>query len=986
MISPVKGNEFKRWALRGCRIYGDDQWFFLRELAQNARDAGATAVTVDAWREGDDELVRFTDNGSGMAEEHAQRYLFRLYASSKEEQHGFAGQYGIGFWAVLRFEPDRLTIASNGGRGPWAVAIDREFQLAKIAAPELPRGTCVTLRRRARFPSQAELVAEVEAALTRFCRYLRRNDRQASPLPVRFRDQEILQPMTLPGPLWLHFKNRANEGVVGLAPRPAVELFARGLPVWKGMLLDELSYGGTDHPWRGEIAQGLAPVFVLNGNRLNVVMSRNAVVDDRALGALRRQAAAALEELVEDQLNRTLPPGLWHRLMERLRRGLGRVGRIPLIAFLPVVAVLALASALWVAAPRLREWAGGRPSPVADTGPEVAEAPPALPAPEAPESRLPTVYQGSVVDQLPSTSTLELIYAPEELLYFKLLTAESFDRHRGFVARRTNLRPHPFVALPCRDDGRTEVTLVLNESGQVALPVPSGHALVEGSLQVDQRPQPLAGQSDTGEPLVALTGPALLTYLTCATRGGDVPSPVTEVKAFSALGAKVQAARRKWSREPVPQQLEWVLSLVRQRVVYDDSPAAAEQYLGLVADADWLEFVLRTGRGDCDVMNALAVLLLRELGIPARLAIGHVGRGGRLVPGLHAWVEYYHHGWHVADASSGAAAPVPGADADVADGAALEAPDHGKPTSSPAPPTGAPATPAGRTPLGPARPVAVAPEAAAAPAPTLSDGPAPPVWMGLAGALVVMALLVAGLRRRRQGRELVAELDPERAETILGDMALSAASQPGAWTHAEALWRHPILPLLARGRRLSLRRAQREALRGRLFSGGRGDSAGFAVAVAQAGTPVVNAGHRVFGRLAGQLPGIVDLDHVEALSPQIEPALDPQELVGATNALLRRVLLGRVALVACPGLAERALLDVDLRRARLPRPWRAFRRFVALAVDEEYKGLSARFVQDPHGAIFALVDRVSRESRYYRRHGQDLRARAAAILLRREAP
>ena len=104
----MKGTDFKRWATRGCRIYGEDPWFFIRELAQNARDAGADRVEISTWwTERGHEVFRFTDDGTGMSSDHARQFLFRLYASSKDDERDAAGEYGIGFWAVLRYNPIR---------------------------------------------------------------------------------------------------------------------------------------------------------------------------------------------------------------------------------------------------------------------------------------------------------------------------------------------------------------------------------------------------------------------------------------------------------------------------------------------------------------------------------------------------------------------------------------------------------------------------------------------------------------------------------------------------------------------------------------------------------------------------------------------------------------------------------------------------------------------------------------------------------------
>ncbi len=1000
----MKGGDFKRWALRGCRIYGEDDWFFLRELAQNARDAGARNVKVAASRDGNDEILSFADDGSGMDARHAEQFLFRLYASSKEDERGSAGQFGIGFWAVLRFGPKDVKIASNPGRIPWAVTIDEDFELQQEEAPNQRKGTTVTLRRPARFESEEKYVEEVGAALSRFCRYLRRNDRDASPLPVWFQGRNIIEEIAVSGPISLSFRHGSVEGAVGLGKRPSVELYARGLPVWKGLLLDELSYRGTEHAWRSEIAQGLAPCFVLNGNRLNVVMSRNAVVDDGALAALRRHAGHSLQQLVKYQLQKTVPVGPVRRFIEWLRTLLMRLGRLPVVTLLPLTLALVIALAVWYFGPELRTYLGFGPPPAevsngAQNGlPEdaVADIDEAASATGPVPGRLPSIYRGSLVERLPTAQAIALRYSPGDTLYFKFLTATDFDPARGFVALSRIPEEFPLEVSPCVDQGRTEVWVRLRDTGLVSLPVPTGHTILPETLLVDGSVTSTAGRTPGGEPLVRLRNPGELFYETCATASLEPAPPVPDVKATRGLLEDERARLLAARKAPIKERVRVVLSLVRAHILYDDSEAAAELYAQLDEDSDWLDFIFETGRGDCDVMNALAILLLHEVGVPARLGIGGVGRRGRLLRGLHAWVEYYDGHWRVADASEGQTATAiaggriaPGTSGgsgltggrDLAGrGSSLLPSEAGGQVGGETPRS----LPAGRKDEG--RPVAAGRRAAELHPHDGVGGLLTTFWT--VGALLLLALLICLLfwrRRGGRGAKVAASLEGDRAEELLGDMALSAALQPGAWAHAEALWGHPLLPLIGRQSRLSLRQAEHRAARGHLFSGGALEESRLAESAATAGTPVLDAGHEFFGRLAGQLAGIVDLDRVDSLRPQIRAAGEGKGLVAESSAILRAAVGGRaVPLVLCPGLSERALLDVDLRGAKLPAQWRGFGRFVAVRPDGKLEELAKRHAGGDPAARLTLIDLVSRQSRYYRKDGAAVRNHCARILLREE--
>src|SRR5581483_499727 len=95
--------DFLDRARREALRYGVDPWVFIRELLQNARDAGATTVEITTSETEGTARVVAHDDGQGMTFEHARRYLFSLYASSKEGDREAAGRFGVGFWSVLRF-------------------------------------------------------------------------------------------------------------------------------------------------------------------------------------------------------------------------------------------------------------------------------------------------------------------------------------------------------------------------------------------------------------------------------------------------------------------------------------------------------------------------------------------------------------------------------------------------------------------------------------------------------------------------------------------------------------------------------------------------------------------------------------------------------------------------------------------------------------------------------------------------------------------
>ena len=95
-----KSRAFRERARLEADRYGPDPWIFVRELLQNSRDAGANAVAFTVGErpasDGSDKVVEWVacqDDGEGMTFEHARRYLFALYASSKEDRTNQAGTF-----------------------------------------------------------------------------------------------------------------------------------------------------------------------------------------------------------------------------------------------------------------------------------------------------------------------------------------------------------------------------------------------------------------------------------------------------------------------------------------------------------------------------------------------------------------------------------------------------------------------------------------------------------------------------------------------------------------------------------------------------------------------------------------------------------------------------------------------------------------------------------------------------------------------------
>lgn len=998
MIALVKGAEFKKWAERGCRIYGEDDWSFLRELAQNSRDAGATRIDVEAAldREGF-EVLRFQDDGDGMSMEHARRFLFRLYSSSKEGERHSAGQYGIGFWSILRFGAKEVVVESVHRGEAWGISIGESFKL-EVAPCELERpGVRVTLKR---FPRDARrFPRQVEAALKRYCRYLRRCHRKATPLPVYFEDKRLMRPLDLPGPLTLRFKRGPVEGVVGLDKEPSVELLARGLPVWRGMLLDELSYSGTTLKWRAEIARGLSPVFLLNGNALDVVMSRNAVIDDHALSRVRKYAQDALGRLVQLQLERTFPAGWWQRIGAPWRTALRRLNALPA----PMVAVgaavlVTLLLALAVGPKFLERWKGRNGPETAGTvdpqerhlgGLEAAGAS-GPPPPDAVlgDSAVPNLYKGSLVEAPSAAGTLRLSYSPPVDLFFKFMTATDFDAGLGFVERSAGPEG-PYPACHCFSHC-VAVTLELDAGGRTVLPVPTGYGMVASTVTLDGAP--LEVMADRHGAAVALLPEAggVVRYVAGPHAGAGLSEEeslrlrlVPEQVVFPEEVAREIESHRT---APVERRVAAARAQTATLLAYDDGPQVAANFGLLDGTTDWFLFVLELGRGDCDVLNAMNVLLLRSMGVPARLAVGVVGRGGRVLPGLHAWTEYHGNGWGVVDASrtvgpGGQAMVSPGGAGQQSAGSSmLTLPENPALPESADVASGLAEAPASVPGAEPPEEAVVSPVPGAAPSSTLRS-------MGYYAAAAVLLLcglllLFVAFARPRGSEAMRSTRDPAVREELLGEMALSAVSQPEAWHHAGAIFDHAILPTVD-GWRISLRQAFAFARKGVLFAGAPESADRLGVA-GRKGAPILDRGDKAFGRVARHIPGIVDLDEIVELQPVAAGAVyDGDSLFGQVNRTLRACGSGLLCLPS-PGLSGRDFADVDLSAIKGAAMTDVPARFIALRPHSEFvEACLDDYESNRARAAYRIIERITAESLFLKKRGRTVR-RAAALRLLKE--
>lgn len=153
-----------------------DAYAFLRELVQNALDAGASRIEVRVERDDGDEVsTSVTDDGSGMDRETLEGPLVTLFSSSKERDPGKIGKYGVGFVSVFAIEPEEVVVETWRAGEAWTMRLapDHNYALDR-AAPRDGSGTTVLLRHRMDRDAFVAHAARAQAALETWCRHVER--------------------------------------------------------------------------------------------------------------------------------------------------------------------------------------------------------------------------------------------------------------------------------------------------------------------------------------------------------------------------------------------------------------------------------------------------------------------------------------------------------------------------------------------------------------------------------------------------------------------------------------------------------------------------------------------------------------------------------------------------------------------------------------------------------------------------------------------
>lgn len=951
----ARGYDFRKWIEAGYRDYGKDPWFFIRELAQNSRDAGAKSVWVKiGYTSAREEALVFEDDGRGMSYDHAVRYLFRLYASSKTNEKYAAGLFGIGFWTVLRFNPKKVIIESWNKKEQWGVEVDvgEDLTTTRTSGGLKHRGTRITLIRAPRETSPGEFSGKTRAALVRYCSYLRRNTRKAERLPVYFSGEDITSEMKLPGPVSMKFRTDFVEGAVGLGSQPRVQLYARGLPVWEGTSLEELSHvpptqSAAKKQYQQEmgLGQGLAPVFLLNGYHLEVNISRKRVIDNRNLQKVRKTAENALAQMVEAAADSISPRGLLRQFLDTIKHRMTSVFRsfsktllVSLLVILPLEVIL------------LRSFYNTQEKKTPITSFTL----------QADQRH----YSGASVRVADTGDPLELSYHPDINTWFKLFTADEYHISSGFLQTKDEKEDVPMASLNCSQDS-IWIELKILETGKIFLPQPVGFAVESSSLKLNRTPLTGVQYYPTGEVKVSIPSRGTIRYRCCPVETRELRSLLAAQQEklvllpedFS-LPESVERQLRNSVHLGIKDKVKTAIRLTGAVLKYDDSVDTAQKYDKFSESRDWFQKVSTIGAGDCDILNGVTTLFLRKMGVPAQLVVGFVGKKGNVLPGLHAWTEYIDNdnldrGWNIVDTSvhiprRSRVLTTPPAEKKEEPGVVRELPgidsfDKGLPYK------------------------------------TVVNA-----FMLVLFFLLLLLFFLLYRTAKSRTPPFFQSQDTRQVQEDLAAMVLHELLYPGSWGRDGRIRNFKLIPTINNKQGLvSLQQALNLGAHRKLYtladmSTGNGNVGAipgidaFLAHLKQAPVPILDSGNPAFAPLIKLLPGAVHLERIFALQvmvpgkvvqPVVSTADLPMQLLADVNQRLQSISRKIPLCVLGPGLVTSDFLDVDLSELPSLEKWGIPKKFIAINPNSRrMKNLVRLYEENPRLAQFRLVIALIKES------------------------
>ncbi|WP_165703742.1 ATP-binding protein [Enhygromyxa salina] len=199
-----------------------DPWSFLRELIQNALDAGSPEIDVRIDHQPPEQgsndplglmTVEIIDAGDGMDRHIIDTRLTRLFSSAKDGDYTKIGRFGIGFVSVFAIQPDLVCVDTGRAGEYWRVLFRKDRSFQRIVLDQPTEGTTIRIYKRAT-PEQADDArARARSVLEYWCKHAR--------VEIRCDDALVSRPMQLDARCVIHHEQDGTTLMLGYVEQAA---------------------------------------------------------------------------------------------------------------------------------------------------------------------------------------------------------------------------------------------------------------------------------------------------------------------------------------------------------------------------------------------------------------------------------------------------------------------------------------------------------------------------------------------------------------------------------------------------------------------------------------------------------------------------------------------------------------------------------------------------------------------------------------------
>jgi len=911
------------------RNYGDDPWIFLRELAQNSRDSGAGEIRIDVGGFGEyREVIIFADNGKGMTFKDAEKYLFRLYSSSKSNEKYSLGMYGVGFWSVMKFSPVKILIESySEAEEKWGIEIGNNLEYRKVECRLEKYGTRITLVRKAKFGNFDSFTGELKKGILKYCSHLEKPETTGVNIQVIFRGQHISEALESNSGISLKYAGKDFEGLVSFENKPKVSIFTGGIPAWEGTSINELSLINKDAAGnKGYIDSGIAPVFVINGRGIKVNIDRKNIIENSSLKRIVKRSEKALDRLIGTYVDFAYPRNRFEKTVRVLKTFFRSIFSsylklIPLILLFVIPLEFIIINNVFNN-PLKKIEQNSNPRILNTRGYK---------------------YYKPIVEKIGDKIIADISYFPDDNILFKMFSADIYKRGKGFIRSNAEVKtPLGYFQLQ-KNKKPFFINLNVRNRGEIFLPVPEGYGMDETSLSVngkfDDKPAVLFNKDHY---VLKVMGNSEIKYTVF---------PVIISKKLSRrdlnrymkfprsvmFDDKIELILKKNLNKSLSEKVDLCRRITNILLKYDNSPETAYFYRFSDNFDDWLKNVIEIGAGDCDVINGVNALLLRKIGIPSKVIVGLTGINGRVLPNLHAWTQYYDGMWKNIDVSATSKI--------IKNGVEFRKRAGAEDVSG--------SVRVFRKPLEREKAGIIE------------------IFFFLIIILAIPAfLIIRNLKRKRE--DISSGLEYRNRAQVKQDIAGIARSfllNPDLWGKELKLSERKIITTL-QGGQLSIRELIKLANNHQLFTGRKDNP--FVRELINSKNHILDSNDKIFEPVIEIIPGVIDLDMIYDIGIKTDigsMGKNVSVFLSKINKILKKVGNSGVVCLYAPELSGQSMIDIDLTgiekksffdRFKLPK------KFIAINPKSvELKDIFFSYEENSYLSVFRLIGKIVNNSAFF---------------------